>query len=173
MQISLWPALNNKKGNNSSALNYVQKSLRSSFTDGAMHLFYKLKPNGRLWDILKNNYKPSDYFNEDKYHLPPQCENIGDVEIMEAEYKAYNEMLERVQNQFDKIKDEENELGTESDDGKNKKLQNIRESARLPFSELGAMMVLEIGLRLIDETEKLHRAQTIYNKEIWRSDSGI
>jgi tetratricopeptide (TPR) repeat protein len=154
-----------KKGNNSAALNYVQKSLRGSFTDGAMHLFYKLKPDGRLWDILKNDYKPTDYFNEEKYHLPSQCENIGDVERMEAEYKAYNEMIERVKNQFDKIKDEENDLGMKAmmEKTKNYKTSGIRTA---PFSELGAMMVLEIGLRLTDEAEKLSRAQAIYKKEI-------
>ena len=36
------------KGNKSSALSYVQKSLRGSFTDGAMHMLYKLKPDARL-----------------------------------------------------------------------------------------------------------------------------
>jgi len=153
------------KGNNAAALSYVQKSLRVSFTDGAMHLLYKLKPDARLSEYLKNNYKPTDYFNEDKYHLPPQCENVNDVEKLEAEYKAYREMLERVKKQFDEIKDNEYELGLKSmaDKTKNYKSSGIRTS---PFTELGAMMVLEINLRLTDEQQKLERAQTMYKKEI-------
>lgn len=153
------------KGNKSGALNYVQKSLRGSFTDGAMHLLFKLKPDARLLDILKGQYKPPDYFNEDKYHLPPQCENINDVVRLKAEYEGYREMLERVQKQFEEIENSENELGTKSmvEKTKNYKTSGIRSA---PFSELGAMMVLEINLRLADETEKLQRAQTAYRQEI-------
>jgi tetratricopeptide (TPR) repeat protein len=153
------------KGNNQTALNYVQKSLRGSFTDGAMHLLYKLKPDARLLNILKGHYKPTDYFNEDKYHLPPQCENVNDVEKLEAEYKAYREMVERVKKQFDEIKDEENELGIKSmmEKTKNYQKSGIRTA---PFAELGAMMVYDINLRLSDEHDKLERAQTIYRKEI-------
>ena len=153
------------KGNKSSALSYVQKSLRGSFTDGAMHMLYKLKPDARLWDLLKDHYKPTDYFNEDKYHLPPQCENVSDVERLKAEYKAYREMVERVKKGFDDIYDSENELGKKSmiDKIKNYKTSGVRTA---PFSELGAMMVKEISLRLADEQPRLGRAQTIYHKEI-------
>jgi len=153
------------KGNHSNALNYVQRSLRGSFTDGAMHLLFKLKPDARLLNILKGHYKPTDYFNEDKYHLPPQCENINDVVRMKAEYKGYREMLERVKKQFEDIENSENELGMKSmvEKTKNYKTSGIRTA---PFSELGAMMVLEINLRLTDEHEKLERAQTTYKKEI-------
>jgi len=157
--------IENSKGNKSSALNYVQKSLRSSFTDGAMHLFYKLNPNGRLWDILKNNYRPTDYCNEDKYHLPLQRENVSDVERIRGQYEGYREMLERVKKQFEDIENSENELGMKSmmEKTKNYKTSGIRTA---PFSELGAMMVLEINLRLADEQEKLKRAQTTYKQEI-------
>jgi len=153
-----------KKGNNSGALSYVQKSLRGSFTDGAMHLFYKLKPNGRLWDILKSGYKPTDYFNEDKYHLPPQCENVNDVERLRAVYKGYREMVERVKKQFDDIHSSETELGEKSMIERTRNLKSNLRSA--PFTELGAIMVMEISLRLADEQDRLARAQTIYNKEI-------
>ena len=153
------------KGNKSGALNYVQKSLRGSFTDPAMHLLFKLKPDARLLNILKGHYKPTDYFNEDKYHLLPQCENVNDVVRMKAEYKGYREMLERVKNQFEDIENSENELGMKSmmEKTKNYKNSGVRTA---PFSELGAMMVLEINLRLGDEREKLYRAQTNYNEKI-------
>jgi tetratricopeptide (TPR) repeat protein len=153
------------KGNNSNALNYVQRSLRGSFNDGAMHLLFKLKPDARLLNILKGHYKPTDYFNEDKYHLPPQCENVNDVVRMRGEYEGYREMLERVKKQFEDIENSENELGMKSmmEKTKNYKASGIRTS---PFTELGAMMVLEINLRLGDEHEKLYKAQTTYNQKI-------
>ena len=153
------------KGNNSGALNYVQKSLRGSYTDGAMHLLYKLNPDARLWNILKGHYKATDYFNEDKYHLPKQCENISEVTVLRAEYKGYREMVERVKKQFDDIRKSENEAGVKAmmESTHNYQNSSLRTS---PFTELGAMMVKEIILRLGDEQDRLSRAQIIYKKEI-------
>jgi tetratricopeptide (TPR) repeat protein len=153
------------KGNNGSANSYVQRSLQGAYTDGAMHLFYKLNPGGRLLKILKDQYKPPDYFNEDKYHLPPQCEALGDVQRLQAEYHGYREMVEKVMKQFQDIRKSENELGVKS------MMEQIKDYAHStlrysPFNELAAMMVKEITLRLADEQDRLGRAQTMYKKEM-------
>jgi tetratricopeptide (TPR) repeat protein len=161
--------INYAKGNKSSALSYCENSLRGSFTDGAWHLLYKLKPKAHLIDYFKKRYKQPDYFNEDKYHLPMQCEKTSDITSKKAEYRAYHEMVEKVKREFDAIKKEEYELGKQNLENQSKNQQsNLRYS---PFTELGAAMMMDIALRFQDQGEELGKAQTIYKEEIRQLDS--
>lgn len=153
------------KGNKSAALTSVENSLRGSFNNGAWNLLLKLKPDARLINYLKHRYKPPDYFNEDKYHLPRQCENVSEIPLLKGEYDAFRKMVEKVKKQFDAISEEEYKKGTQSMMNKVKdyKTSGIQ---RTPFTGLGNVMLLDLKLQLEDENEKLARAQHIYHKSI-------
>ncbi len=69
----------NSKGDGAAAQNYVENSLRGSFSEGAWNLLLKLKKDARLMDYMKDRYQPPTYFDEDRYHLPQQCEKVGDI----------------------------------------------------------------------------------------------
>jgi DnaJ-domain-containing protein 1 len=115
-------------------------------------------------DILKDFYKPTDYFNEAKYHVPRQCEKTSEIISMKAQYEAYKNMIRRVKKEFDDIEQEEMQLGQEAMMKKTKDLHSQLRS--VPFVELGAAVLLEIEKELQDKGEKLGRAQNIYHKTI-------
>jgi len=154
------------RGDKGSALKYAENSLHGSYNDGAMHLLMKLNPDARLIKYLKDRYKPPEYFNEDKYHLPSQCEKVSEIGMLKGEYAAFSKMVEKVKNEFEAIAREENELGLAS---MRERVRDYKKSTimRTPFTELGYLMLWDrVYLRIHDEQEKLSLAQHIYNKTI-------
>ena len=157
------------RGDNASALNYVENSLRGSFSDGAWHLLFKLKKDARLIDYLKDRYKQPAYFDEDKYHLPLQCEKVEDIPIKRAEFKAYHQMVESAKRQL-------NELATaEMEQGKKTMQENVRNyrpgsnTGTTPFNELGSAMLLDIDHKMTDDGgPEIAKKQQEYKKEIER-----
>jgi len=132
------------KGDDGSALTYVENSLRGSFSEGAWRLLLKLKKDARLMDYIKARYEPPLYFDEDKYHLPLQCERVADIPAKRAEYKVYHEMLESTRKQMKQMADDEFVAARTSipDEIKNYKQSGI---ANPPFAGLGSAMQLDLS----------------------------
>ncbi|HTS45831.1 MAG TPA: tetratricopeptide repeat protein [Puia sp.] len=140
----------NSRGDKASALKYVENSLRGSFSDGAWHLLYKLKKDPKLMDYMKDRYQQPVYFDEDKYHLPMQCEKVADIGDKQGEYKKYHTMVESAKRQMMQIANEEMELGKKS---MQENIQNSRQSniANAPFAELGSAMLLDISNKMTED----------------------
>ena len=119
--------------------------MRGAFTDRAWHLLYKLKHEAVLMDYFGHRYKQPEYFNEDKYKLPMQCEKVADIPAKSEEYDAYRKMLERVKEKFDAIS-RRNASFNQIDDGKRQKQGKI---IQMPFMELANAMLLSGKYRWI------------------------
>ncbi|MFI5154179.1 MAG: tetratricopeptide repeat protein, partial [Chitinophagales bacterium] len=158
--------INYAKGDNASALKYTENSLRGSFSDKAWHLLFKLKKDARLIDYLKDRYKQPGYFDEDKYHLPLQCEQVGDIPVKRAEFKVYHQNVESAKRQLNQLADQEFALGKQSIQ---QNIHNYRQSniANAPFAELGAAMLLDINQRMTDQGgPEIGKKQQEYKKKI-------
>jgi tetratricopeptide (TPR) repeat protein len=154
------------KGDKGNALKHTENSLRGSFTDRAVHLLFKLKPDARIMHYLKDRYKPTDYFNQDKYHLPQQCENVSQIAPLKGEYSAFREMVKKLKNKFEALSKEQYQEGSKSMQAR---VANYKNSTimRTPFTQLGYMMLWDrVYMRLHDEKDKLSREQHIYRKSI-------
>ncbi|HTQ27004.1 MAG TPA: tetratricopeptide repeat protein [Puia sp.] len=157
----------NGRGDASSALKYVENSLRGSFSDGAWHLLFKLKKDPRLMDYLKDRYQQPAYFDEDKYHLPLQCEKVGDIPIKRAEFIAYHQMVESAKRRLNQQADQEFALGKQEMMDKVKNFQQNRDMVSAPFNELGSAMLLDIGKRMTDDGgPEIAKKQHLYQYQI-------
>jgi tetratricopeptide (TPR) repeat protein len=154
-----------ESGNKGSALSHIENSLRGAFTDRAYHLLYQLKQDPVLMDYFKDRYKQPEYFNENKYPLPRQCEKVEDVSVLKGEYDAYHEMLEGKIKKLDDDHREESKLGI---DAMMQQTKNYRPGARVsqyevPFMELASAMLLDRKRTYEkDDADKLARSQKEY-----------
>jgi tetratricopeptide (TPR) repeat protein len=160
--------INYAKGDKASALKYTENSLRGSFSDHAWHLLFKLKKDAKLMDYLKDRYKQPAYFDEDKYHLPLQCEKVSNITVKRAEYKAYHQMVESAKRQLNEMANEENAQGKKA---MQENIRNYTQSniANAPFAELGSAMLLDIDERMTDDGgPEIGKKQQAYKEEIKR-----
>ena len=157
------------KGDRSSALRCVENSMRGSFTDKAYHLLYKLKQDPVLMDYFKQRYKQPEYFNEDKYHLPMQCEKVDDIPAKRAEYEAYRAMVNNAKRKFDEEARSEGEIGKQE---LMKKMQNVKPGDQLskyspPFTEFANAMLFDLKRRMErGDADRISRAQQDYHDRI-------
>jgi tetratricopeptide (TPR) repeat protein len=154
-----------ESGNNGSALSHIENSLRGAFTDRAYHLLYQLKKDPVLMDYFKDRYKQPEYFDENKYPLPRQCEKVEDIPILKGDYDAYHDMLDAQIKKFDAEHTAESKLGQEA---MMNQVKNFRPGARgyqyeRPFMELAAAMLLDRKRTYEkDEADELARSQKLY-----------
>jgi tetratricopeptide (TPR) repeat protein len=134
-----------ESGNKGSALSHIENSLRGAFTDRAYHLLYQLKKDPVLMDYFKDRYKQPEYFDENKYPLPRQCEKVEDIPVLKGDYDAYHDMLDAQIKKFDAEHTSESKLGQEA---MMNQVKNFRPGARVsrneaPFMELASAMLLD------------------------------
>lgn len=158
-----------EKGNRQGALYHVENSLRGGFTDKAWHMLYKVKKDPVLMDYFRARYKQPEYFNEDKYHLPLQCEKVADIPAFRAEYEAYHKMLDKVKRQFDAEDREESEIGKQE---MLQKVKNFRPGDMInryqaPFMELANAMLFDLSREMTNnDFDKIAKAQKNYHGRI-------
>lgn len=154
-----------ESGNKGSALSHIENSLRGAFTDRAYHLLYQLKQDPVLMDYFKDRYKQPEYFDENKYPLPRQCEKVEDIPVLKGDYDAYHEMLDGLIKKFEAEHTAESKLGQ---DAMMNQVKNFRPGARVyqyekPFMELGAAMLLDRKRTYEkDDADELARSQKLF-----------
>lgn len=84
------------KGNNTAAAQYFKNSLNGAFTEEAARHVKFVEPDMDINDYLKHNLHMPEYFNENKYKPPPQCQNVTEAEGLSAIYQGYHEMLNKI-----------------------------------------------------------------------------
>lgn len=104
----------NNRGNKSSALKYVENSLRGAWSEKAYNLLHKLKPDAKLMDYIRHRYKQPEHFNFNKYPLLPQCRDTKSTPILKPQYAAYKEMLAMVQKKYYDLGKQEEALAKKS-----------------------------------------------------------
>ena len=158
-----------EQGNRQAALAHVEKSLRGGFTDKAWHMLYKVKKDAVLMDYFRARYKQPEYFNEDKYHLPFQCEKVTDIPDSRAEYEAYHRMLDKVKREFDTEDRQESELGKQEMLQKVKNYRPGEQTSKYqaPFMELANAMLFDLSREMTtNDADKIARAQKNYHQRI-------
>ncbi len=70
------------RGNNSAASKHFNNSLKGAFTEEAARRvrFIDFDAEINLYDYAKMNMHVPEYFNENKYNVPPQCQNVSEAE---------------------------------------------------------------------------------------------
>jgi len=114
-------------------------------------------------DYFRHRYKQPEYFNEDKYHLPMQCEKVSDIPAKKGEYNAYREMLTKAIANFDAVANAEMKAAQEA------MMQKAKQGKvyQPPFMELASAMMLDIKLQMDkDGWEEIARAQKKYKEQI-------
>lgn len=142
----------NNRGNKSSALRYVENSLRGAWSEKAYNLLHKLKPDARLMDYLHHRYKQPEHFNFNKYPLLPQCRNTNNTPLLRPQYAAYKEMLARVQKKYYELGKQEEELAKKSLQEKVMIANKERRSPYRPFGLFGN--VVKIDLWVTDYSDR-------------------
>lgn len=81
------------RGNNTAALQHFKNSLKGAYTEEADRRVRFVEPEMKLEDYVKHNLHMPEYFNEMKYNVPPQCQNVSEAERLWAVYNGYRDMI--------------------------------------------------------------------------------
>ncbi|MES1222787.1 MAG: hypothetical protein ABUT20_45265, partial [Bacteroidota bacterium] len=81
------------RGNTSAATQHFKNSLNGAYTEEAARRVRFLEPKTNIMDYIKSHIRMPEYFNEDKYNVPPQCQNVNEAEALTAVYNGYKDMV--------------------------------------------------------------------------------
>ena len=81
------------KGNTSAATQHFKNSLNGAYTEEAARRVRFVEPEMDIMDYIKSHIHMPEYFNEDKYNVPPQCQNVNEAEALTAVYNGYKDMV--------------------------------------------------------------------------------
>lgn len=81
------------RGNTAAAEQHFINSITGAFTENAERRARFINNQIKLKDYVKLNMHVPEYFNENKYNVPPQCQNVYEAERLSAVYKGYGDMI--------------------------------------------------------------------------------
>ena len=61
-------------------------------------------------DYVRHRYQQPEHFNIHKYPLLPQCLNVEEAETLKQQYIAYQDMLSRMQDKYERLENEESKI---------------------------------------------------------------
>jgi tetratricopeptide (TPR) repeat protein len=128
----------NSRGNKSSALKYVENSLRGAWSSGAYNLLHKLKPDAKLMDYVRHRYKQPEHFNIHKYPLLPQCIKVDDAPVLKPQYVAYQKMLSQLAEKYYRLENEESQIAGETVP---EKMMKAVKANRSPYRAFGLFAI--------------------------------
>lgn len=134
----------NSRGNKSSALKYVENSLRGAWSEGAYHLLHKLKPDAKLMDYIRHRYKQPETFNFNKYPLLPQCRDAKNTPLLKPQYAAYKEMLATVQKKYYALGRQEEEIAKKTVAEKIMNANKLNKSPYRPFGLFANVVAVDL-----------------------------
>jgi tetratricopeptide (TPR) repeat protein len=94
------------RGNTSAATQHFKNSLNGAYTEDAARRVRFVEPELDIMDYIKSRIHIPEYFNEDKYNLPPQCQNVNEAEALTAVYNGYKDMVGKMIARFYSLKNE-------------------------------------------------------------------
>ena len=134
----------NSRGNKSSALKYVENSLRGAWSSGAYNLLHELKPDAKLMDYIRHRYKQPETFNFNKYPLLPQCRDTKNTPVLKPQYAAYKEMLAGVQKKYYALGKQEGEIADKTVDEKVMNDVKLNKSPHRPFGLFANVVAIDL-----------------------------
>ena len=149
-----------KRGNKSKAQTYFENSLRGGYTHSAyVGLKTILKEKTRIAHLIKPKVKFPEYFNQFKYKLPRQCENVNDAATVQLEFDNYKKMLSGVMRQADLAgKEAEKAMGKNWAVEMNQRTMDAvmkGESYLRPFQTLGSIIDAEATVGYVADMNDL------------------
>lgn len=81
------------RGNKAVATQHFKNSLNGAYTEEADRRVRFVEPDMDINDYVRHNMHMPEYFNENKYNVPPQCQNVNEAEALWAVYNGYQDML--------------------------------------------------------------------------------
>ena len=94
------------RGNTSAATQHFKNSLNGAYTEEAARRVRFIEPEMDIMDYIKGHIRIPEYFNEDKYNVPPQCQNVNEAEALTAVYNGYKDMIGNIISRFYPLKNE-------------------------------------------------------------------
>lgn len=81
------------RGNTAAATQHFKNSLNGAYTEEAARRVRFVEPEMDINDYINKHLRMPEYFNEDKYNVPPQCGNVNEAEGLTAVYNGYKDMI--------------------------------------------------------------------------------
>jgi tetratricopeptide (TPR) repeat protein len=140
-----------KRGNESKAQAHFENSIRGGFNVSAYAgLKHILKDKTRIAHLVKPKIKMPEYFNQFKYKLPRQQENLADAADVEAEQKLFREVISNAISKYAVMQKEAEAINRKKDPMKMNAVIQAKaargEPILRPFQVLGGIMESETML---------------------------
>ena len=140
-----------KRGNESRAQAYFENSIRGGFNVSAYAgLKHILKNKTRIAHLVRPKIKMPEYFNQFKYKLPRQQQNLVDAADVEAEQKLFRQVISDAIRKYQSMEKEAEALNRKKDPMKMNAVIQAKaargEPILRPFQVLGGIMEAETML---------------------------
>lgn len=153
------------KGNKEKAKNYFEHSLAGAYSESSSNGLFSIDRDANLLKYIRPHVHIPEYFNADKYHLPQQCENIGQAAFAKEEYDAYKEMLGAQIKKYRAIEIEEHKIAEQTVREKLLVGVNQNHEAMPPFFFLAGAMLAEINNEKSIDILALDKFNNDYNEQ--------
>ena len=131
-------------GSKSKAKSYFENSIRGGFTLTA-HRGLRIidGTDTRIAKLIRPKVKLPEYFNQFKYKLPAQCENVNDAVTLEKEHQDYRAFLDKLRKKYHALRvAAEKELNANTVQNLQKRALNLEMIVR-PYQILAETMLTE------------------------------
>jgi tetratricopeptide (TPR) repeat protein len=146
------------RGNREAAGRYLENSLRGAFTYSAAAQYKDLYPDRPVGRFVRPRTHFPDYFNENKYHLPPQCESVDSVEIVKQLHKDFERRMEQLIEKYDALESMEEQIGEkELKDAVQVTMKTYKPIKTQPFTIGAGFMLMDYAIELGQGAESSNR----------------
>ncbi len=97
------------RGNTAAATQHFKNSLKGAFNDEADRRVRFVEPEMDIDDYVRHNMHMPEYFNENKYNVPRQCQSVNEAEELWAVYNGYQEMVGTLYQKYHELSNEYSE----------------------------------------------------------------
>jgi len=153
------------KGNREKAKAYFEHSLKGAYSESSSNALHYLDPKINYSKFVRPQVHIPEYFNADKYALPPQCENVGQAAAAKETYKAFKEMIQAAIKKYEIIEKEEDKIAKETVTQKLMVSVNQRHEVP-PFFFLASTILVEIDNEMSDDILALDKFKKQYDVDI-------
>jgi len=143
-------------GSKSKAKSYFENSIRGGFTLTA-HRGLRIidGTDTRIAKLIRPKVKLPEYFNQFKYKLPAQCENVNDAVTLEKEHQDYRAFLDKLRKKYHALRlAAEKEVNANTMQNLQKRALNLEMIIR-PYQILAETMLTETWIEFTKDLMKL------------------
>jgi sugar lactone lactonase YvrE/tetratricopeptide (TPR) repeat protein len=86
------------------AKKHAENSIKGVYTKAGVRIVRFLEPEVSPYKLRRPFVRMPDYFNENKFKLPRQCENTGEYAVIKAEYAAFHSMVDNSIKEYSRLR---------------------------------------------------------------------